>query len=287
MSGEIILFEKHNGAWLPRNYLPALDKGVIGGIIGGDLSLTATALIFESKGGSDNITISLKTISSFQEAELGFGRDGGGDGVGSICIKTHDDYSKEIMQLLGDAATGILFKVSDPKKWLMELERCIGKGTSVDMNMMETDSSNSELKNTCKRCGKIWYLDADELQDLENRLGTAQGAMQTMGRLNLFGALFNPSLAAQGTTTMAANTGALKSLADELNTKSRCPECQRKHIDRVLVDMNEDVIGEAAPIEEKKGMTKINELEKLAKMKEKGLIDDAEFKQMKKEILGK
>ena len=167
MSGEIILFEKHNGAWLPRNYLPALDKGVIGGIIGGDLSLTATALIFESKGGSDNITISLKTISSFQEAELGFGRDGGGDGVGSICIKTHDDYSKEIMQLLGDAATGILFKVSDPKKWLMELERCIGKGTSVDMNMMETDSSNSELKNTCKRCGKIWYLDADELQDLE------------------------------------------------------------------------------------------------------------------------
>jgi hypothetical protein len=274
MSGKIILFEKHNGAWLPRNYLPALDKGVIGGIIGGDLSLTATALIFESKGGSDNITISLKTISSFQEAELGFGRDGGGDGVGSICIKTHD--SKEMQ-----------FKVSDPKKWLMELERCIGKGTSADMNMMETDSSNSELKNTCKRCGKIWYLDADELQDLENRLGTAQGAMQTMGRLNLFGALFNPSLAAQGTTTMAANTGALKSLADELNTKSRCPECQSKHIDRVLVDMNEDVIGEAAPIEEKKGMTKINELEKLAKMKEKGLIDDAEFKQMKKEILGK
>ena len=274
MSGEIILFEKHNGAWLPRNYLPALDKGLSGGIIGGDLSLTATAIIFESKGGSDNITISLKTISSFQEAELGFGRDGGGDGVGALCIKTHD--SKEMQ-----------FKVSDPKKWLMELERCIGKGTSVDMNMMETDSSNSELKNTCKRCGKIWYLDADELQDLENRLGTAQGAMQTMGRVNLFSALFNPSLAAQGTTTMAANTGALKSLADELNTKSRCPECQSKHIDRVLVDMIEDVIEEAVPIEEKKGMTKVNELEKLAGLKKEGLIDEEEFKQMKKEILGK
>ena len=35
------------------------------------------------------------------------------------------------------------------------------------------------------------------------------------------------------------------------------------------------------------GSSKMDELEKLTKMKEKGLIDDAEFKQMKKEILGK
>jgi hypothetical protein len=35
------------------------------------------------------------------------------------------------------------------------------------------------------------------------------------------------------------------------------------------------------------GSSKIQELEKLTEMKEKGLIDDNEFKQMKKEILGK
>jgi|ETNmetMinimDraft_12_1059888.scaffolds.fasta_scaffold43533_2 hypothetical protein len=35
------------------------------------------------------------------------------------------------------------------------------------------------------------------------------------------------------------------------------------------------------------GSSKMQELEKLAEMKEKGLIDDGEFKQMKKEILGK
>ena len=35
------------------------------------------------------------------------------------------------------------------------------------------------------------------------------------------------------------------------------------------------------------GSSKMQELEKLAEMKEKGLIDDDEFKQMKKEILGK
>ena len=35
------------------------------------------------------------------------------------------------------------------------------------------------------------------------------------------------------------------------------------------------------------GDDKISKLEKKAEMKEKGLIDAAEFKQMKKEILGK
>ena len=35
------------------------------------------------------------------------------------------------------------------------------------------------------------------------------------------------------------------------------------------------------------GSSKMQELEKLAEMKEKGLIDNDEFKQMKKEILGK
>ena len=35
------------------------------------------------------------------------------------------------------------------------------------------------------------------------------------------------------------------------------------------------------------GTSKMQELEKLAEMKDKGIIDDDEFKQMKKEILGK
>ena len=35
------------------------------------------------------------------------------------------------------------------------------------------------------------------------------------------------------------------------------------------------------------GSSKMQELKELTEMKEKGLIDDDEFKQMKKEILGK
>jgi len=283
---EIKIFENDNGAWMPRNYLPSLDKGHPwkgGGIFGGDLKLTNTHILFTGRDGGNNVKIPLNNISSINEAELGFGRDTTGN-IGGICI-THKD---------GETT----FKVSDPKKWLMELERSIGKGTSVDMDMMETDSSNSELKNTCKRCSKIWYLDADELQDLENRLRTVQGAMQTMGRVNLFTALFDPSLAAQGTTTMAANTSANKSLADELNTKSRCPECNSRNIERTLVDIDHgDYVDDRDTIVKDSVINrsnigagsddKIAKLEKIVVMKDKGIIDDDEFKQMKKEILGK
>jgi hypothetical protein len=278
---ETKIFENDNGAWMPRNYLPSLDKGHPwkgGGIFGGDLKLTNTHILFTGRDGRNNVKIPLNNISSINEAELGFGRDTTGN-IGGICI-THKD---------GETT----FKVSDQKKWLMELERSIGKGTSVDMDMMETDSSNSELKNTCKRCNKIWYLDADELQDLENRLRTVQGAMQTMGRVNLFTALFDPSLAAQGTTTMAANTSANKSLADELNTKSRCPECNSRNIERTLVDGDQVTKTEIKDSVVSKsnigsgGDDKLTKIKELKELHDAGAIDDDEFKQMKKEILGK
>ena len=176
----------------------------------------------------------------------------------------------------------------DMKQYQLKLEEYNEELKKESRFYVGDGSIGSEMKNTCKRCRKIWYLDADELQDLENRLGTAQGAMQMMGGVNLFSALFNPSLAAQGTTTMAANTGALKSLADELNEKSRCPECQSRSIERTLVGKGENTLHKKVIIKRKQsGPSKMRELEKLTEMKKEGLIDDDEFKQMKKEILGK
>jgi len=152
-------------------------------------------------------------------------------------------------------------------------------------------SEGSEMKNTCKRCNKIWYLDAEELKDLESRLETSTKIMGQMGGLGMATALFNPMLAAQNTTTMAANTGALKSLADELNEKSRCPECNSKNIERTLVETDDKVLDkkvkEDVTQRNKNEPSKMQELEKLAEMKKEGLIDGEEFKQMKKEILGK
>ena len=145
-------------------------------------------------------------------------------------------------------------------------------------------STGSEMKNTCKRCNKIWYLDAEELKDLENRLETSTKLIGQMGGLNMVTALFNPMLAAQNTTTMAANTGALKSLADELNEKSRCPECNSKNIERTLVDADNY---EEEETSEKKSDSLSDQLKKLNELKEQGILDEKEFKFAKQKLIEK
>ena len=146
---------------------------------------------------------------------------------------------------------------------------------------------DEEMKNTCNRCGKVWFLDADELDDLEERLGTANEAMGQMGGLTMLSALFNPALAAQSTTTMAANTGALKSLADELNEKSRCPECKSKSIEREIVGAGTTVSKKVVKKIEAEEGSLVDELKKLNELKEQGILDDEEFKSAKKKLIDK
>ena len=158
-------------------------------------------------------------------------------------------------------------------------------------NYVEKRYGDSELKNTCTRCGKIWYLGADELEDLEGRLTNSVTMGKQMGGIGMISAMFNPMLAAQTATTMAASTGAMKSLADDLNEKSRCPECQSKNIDRVLVDGNEKIekVVEGAPQEtnKKEGSSLADELKKLSELKEQGILDEEEFKTAKQKLIEK
>jgi len=146
---------------------------------------------------------------------------------------------------------------------------------------------DSELKNTCKRCGKIWYLGADELEQLEGQLTKSATFVKQMGGIGMFSAMFNPMLAAQTTTTMAATSGAIKSQVDELNEKSRCPECQSKNIVRVLVDGNEKIEKVVAPQEtnKKEGSSLADELKKLSELKEQGILDEEEFKTAKRKLM--
>jgi len=148
-------------------------------------------------------------------------------------------------------------------------------------------STGSEMKNTCKRCNKIWYLDAEELKDLENRLETSTKLMGQMGGLSMVTALFNPMLAAQSTTTMAANTGALKSLADELNEKSRCPECQSRSIERTLVGKGENTLHKKVIIKRKQSDSLSDQLKKLNELKKQGILDEKEFKSAKQKLIEK
>ncbi len=146
-------------------------------------------------------------------------------------------------------------------------------------------STGSEMKNTCKRCKKIWYLDVNELTDLEERVANVTKIMGQMGNLNMATALFNPALAAQGTTTMAANSSSIKSLNDELDQKARCPECNSKNVERTLVDA--DNYEQKEETSEKKSDSLSDQLKKLNELKEQGILDDKEFKSAKQKLIEK
>jgi len=184
------------------------------------------------------------------------------------------------------------------KKYLIEAKEKLAKelGCRIeDLDQylpnenIETTSPSSELKNTCNRCNKIWYLGADELEQLEGQLTKSATFVKQMGGIGMISAMFNPMLAAQQTTSLAATSGVMKSQVDELNEKSRCPECQSKNIDRVLVDGNEKIDEVRVPPPQetnKKGESSLaDELKKLSDLKEQGLLDEEEFKTAKRKLM--
>jgi len=147
-------------------------------------------------------------------------------------------------------------------------------------------TTGSEMKNTCNRCNKIWYLATDELQDLENRLSAAQKAVGQMGGLTMISALTNPGMltAQMGTANMAA-LGPVQQLQKEFEEKSRCPECQSKNIERELVSDDEPVTKEELSSKDDNSLA--DGIKELSKLKEQGILDDDEFKSAKKKLIEK
>ena len=149
--------------------------------------------------------------------------------------------------------------------------------------------NDQELKNTCNRCGKVWYLDSGELRDLENRLGVARKAMGQQYKIGMITTLFNPMLAAQMGTSSMAGLRPLQRLQEELIEKSRCPECQSKHVERVLVDADENISGKKVVKKkhrQKSSSLKIQELREALTLFEEGAITKEEYEKIKKEIIG-
>ena len=162
----------------------------------------------------------------------------------------------------------------------------------ADTGKVDTVSSGtgiiagSEMKNTCNRCNKVWYLATDELQDLENRLATAQKAVGQMGGLTMISALTNPGMltAQMGTSNMAA-LGPVQQLQKEFEEKSRCPECQSKNIEREIASDDEPIVKEKISSKEKSSLA--DGIKELNKLKEQGILDDEEFKSAKKKLIEK
>ena len=146
--------------------------------------------------------------------------------------------------------------------------------------------NDQELKNTCNRCGKVWYLDSGELRDLENRLGVARKAMGQQYKIGMITTLFNPMLAAQMGTSSMAGLRPLQRLQEELIEKSRCPECQSRNIERELVEEDEKVHNKEKIIGKTSGSL-AEELKKLSELKEQGILDEDEFKSAKQKMIEK
>ena len=149
----------------------------------------------------------------------------------------------------------------------------------------------SEMKCLCNRCNKIWYLDSNEIEDLQNRFQTAQGYNKSGFNISMLTALFDPRLSAQMTTSSVVASGSLLSLKKEIEEKTKCPNCNSKDISREIVEMGVKIDFKKDPSENVTGRTNnsgnLAKLKDLKELYDEGLIDDAEFKQMKKEILNK
>ena len=264
---QIILIEKDNGAWIPRNYLPSLDKGQTGGIFGGSLKLTNSNIFFTGRDSYQDVVIPLGTIFSFNETELGIGRAVGGK-VGGIII-THS----------GGTTT---FKVGDQKKWIAEIEEV------WDPTKIALEKKAKQFEFAAKKiidyeeCIKIWETigkpeEATRIRELIKNIIDKANQHEKLMEYDEAAEIYKELELEDDVVRvrkLKAEQGAVKVTqkvvhGDEIsNTEIK---------DSVL---NRSNIGTG-------GKSKSEELREAKALLDDGLIDDEEFKQMKKEILGK
>jgi len=272
MSEEIIFEEKDNGTW--KSFWPTpcrIDGYGTGNLCPGTLSLTKKSIHHKPREKQEDSTIPIKDI-------LAVKCDG---------ETTFNGSRMTIIYHKNDVDTQIIFFTRVRDEWSKQIAELANLQwfDEVKAYMKPVEKSNSELKNTCKRCGKIWYLGPNELEHLEGQLKKSKTFTNQMTGIGLISALFDPMLSAQSGTTLAATTGVMKSQVDELNEKSRCPECQSKNIDRVLVDENEKIEKTPQETNKNEGSSLADELKKLSDLKEQGILDEEEFKNAKRKLM--
>ena len=170
------------------------------------------------------------------------------------------------------------------------------KKEKIEAEMAELEKF--EMQNTCKRCGKIWFLGANELADIEDQLRDHEGTGKTLGLLtglNLFTSLTSPgtgNFAQHSTTTaigVSTNVAKVDRIKDEFEEKARCPDCKSTDSERELVEKGKGVKKSAIPKKKNsKTPTKNSKKEEMRELKEmfdEGLIDEDEFKEQKNKIL--
>ena len=162
--------------------------------------------------------------------------------------------------------------------------------TNINNSRLSNQTMNtkpSEMKCLCNRCDKIWYLGSNEIEELQSRFQTAQGYNKSGFNISMLTALFDPRLSAQMTTSSVIASGSLLSLKNEIEEKTKCPNCNSKDISREIVEMGVKMDGNISSVIKKDNSGNLTKLKELKELYDEGLIDGDEFKQMKKEVLKK
>ena len=162
--------------------------------------------------------------------------------------------------------------------------------TNINNSRLSNQPMNtnpSEMKCLCNRCEKIWYLGSNEIEELQSRFQNAQGYNKSGFNISMLTALFDPRLSAQMTTSSVIASGSLLSLKNEIEEKTKCPNCNSKDISREIVEMGVKMDENIPPVIKKDNSGNLTKLKELKELYDEGLIDGDEFKEMKKEILGK
>ena len=285
-SEETILLEKDNDAYLPRNYLPALNLYQEGkGFTGGSLQLTKSYLIFEGRRGTNSFKIPLGKIHSYEEMKLGgiFGISVIGTSVEeptTICLNLHSS--------LKDAATEtryasdtllkshkIKIKVKNHVAWIAKLsevieERLSKEGKSArdfeekgdDISAMKVYAQLSKPAVAPEEWKELEKIDKDAEEDdyCENGVWDIDGLRDDLK-------LMREKLGIKVKPSPAPKAAAARKVAKKRKVRKKAKR-------------------PAAALDKSGGTSKLQELRELLEMKKEGLIDDAEFKQLKKEMLG-
>ncbi len=303
MSEDDIIFEKDNGAWIPRYYLPCLDKGKNVGLFGGSLKLTKKYIIFTGRNSKEDLTISIKYITNYYPVELGIGRDVSGT-IGGISI----DYTDQL------GYSNFLFKVGDQKKWLTEIGK-IWNLTDIQLEKKAKQfESVAKTINNYEECIEIWerigkHEEATRVKEIiKNKIEKAkkhENLVEFEKAVIVYKQLGIDEEVIRVRKLQAKNHEKLMEFDEaaeiykQLGIDEEVIRVRKLKAEQGAVKVDQTVVqGDQITKTEIKdsvlnrsnvggGNSKMQELKDLTEMKEKGLIDDDEFKQMKKEILGK
>jgi DNA-directed RNA polymerase len=250
MSEKIIFEEKDNGAWIPRNYSPSwwsIPSEWFGGLYGGNLLLTDENLIFKKRNRKYDITIPLKKISS-------------------ITIKTRISLPTLHLESVNGEYLA-QFGSNKLEEWKMAIETQIGKIT----NRRVIREKQHQIERAKERERALDY----EKQQQIDRAREREKVLDYDSAIRIWEKMGKPKEAGR-VRKLKAEQGSVK--VDQTVVHGDYVDDRDTIVKDSVISKSNVGAG---------GKTKGERIKLIKELLDSGAIDDDEFKQMKKEILGK